>query len=64
MTTEPDTAMITVPELAKRLRVSGPTVRKLITDGKLRALRVGRQWRIPATEVERFLAAHGSAPSA
>lgn len=52
--------MLTVPEVAERLRVSEPTIRKLIVDGKLKAIRVGRQFRIPADEVERFMAAGGN----
>lgn len=45
----------TVEEVAKTLRVSPPTVRKLIREGQLKAVRVGVQIRIPKEELDRFL---------
>lgn len=39
--------MLTPPEVAEILRVSLQTVLRLIRDGKLHAVKVGRQWRIP-----------------
>ena len=45
----------TVEEVAKILRVSPPTVRKLIKEGQLKAVRVGVQIRIQKEELDRFL---------
>ena len=45
----------TVEEVAKTLRVSPPTVRKLIREGQLKAVRVGVQIRIQKEELDRFL---------
>jgi excisionase family DNA binding protein len=45
---------LTTEETAKRLDVSVRQVQNLITDGKLKAERVGREWLIPLDEVERY----------
>jgi excisionase family DNA binding protein len=51
----------TPSEAAHELRVSIATVYRLIEQGKVVAVRVGSQWRIPAGEAER--AAANSRPS-
>jgi excisionase family DNA binding protein len=52
--TRPD--YLTVEELGRLLRVSRPTAYKLVTSGQVPRVRVGNQWRIPWTELERHLA--------
>ncbi len=48
-------AFFTVEEFAERLKISTATVRKLIREGKVYAVRPGsRIYRIPETEVERL----------
>jgi excisionase family DNA binding protein len=47
--------ILTVEEVAKRLRVSHQTVRKLIEEKKLEAFRVGFKWRITEEALERFI---------
>jgi len=42
-------------EIAERLRVSSAAVREWCRLGKLRAQRVGRQWRIQRADLESFL---------
>jgi excisionase family DNA binding protein len=49
---------VTVEQLADRWQVSERTVRRMIEGGKLRALRVGPQLRIPLDVLERFEAQH------
>lgn len=49
---------ITVPTYAGRLGISAREVYRLIARGEVKAYRVGRAVRIPATEVERFISAH------
>ncbi|MDR1428181.1 MAG: helix-turn-helix domain-containing protein [Bifidobacteriaceae bacterium] len=49
----------TVAEVADQMRVSGMTVYRLIHAGALRAVRVGRSFRVPEEAVEEFLAASG-----
>lgn len=46
--------LITPDEMAKALRVSGATVRNFIARGEVAATKVGRQWRIPRSELARL----------
>lgn len=52
---------ITPEEVAARFRVTPRTVRRWAAEGKLEAVRVGRQWRIPLDALERLTTA--AAPS-
>ena len=45
----------TIPEVAKKLRVNQTTVSRLIHRGDLKAYKIGRIYRIPKEEVDRFL---------
>jgi DNA (cytosine-5)-methyltransferase 1 len=45
----------TIEEVAKRLRVSTETVRKLIASGSLQSYKVGRQYRIPVQAIDDYL---------
>jgi len=47
--------LLTIPETADTLRVSDCTVRRLIADRTLGAIRIGGQWRIDSAMVARFL---------
>ena len=49
--------MLHVKDVADRLDVSKMTVHRLIKAGELPALRVGRVFRIPEAEFERYYAA-------
>ena len=48
-------ALLTVAEVAKAMRVSNMTVYRLIKAGELGAVRVGHNYRIRHTDVERYL---------
>ncbi len=48
--------LLTVAEVAHAMRVSNMTVYRLIKGGDLPAVRVGKNYRIRETEVERYLA--------
>ncbi len=53
---EKATEFLTLQEVAERLRISRPTVRNLIRDGKLAAVRAGKRvFRISVTELEDFI---------
>jgi excisionase family DNA binding protein len=52
----------TVQELAERLEVSEATVRQWIKSGELRAIDIGKGWRVADTDLERFLTARETAP--
>jgi excisionase family DNA binding protein len=45
----------TTEELGELLRLTDRAVRRLIDEGKIHAVRVGRYYRIPAGEVDRVL---------
>ena len=44
----------TPEEIAERLKVNVRTVGRWITSKRLKAIRVGKQWRIPDSEIRRF----------
>ncbi|CAN5618322.1 helix-turn-helix domain-containing protein [soil metagenome] len=46
---------LTVAEVAKQLRVSNMTVYRLIKAGEMRAIRVGRGYRLKEDDVRRYL---------
>jgi excisionase family DNA binding protein len=43
--------LVTVREAANFLRISSRTVYRLIESGQLGAVRIGKQWRIPAADL-------------
>jgi excisionase family DNA binding protein len=47
--------MLTVEEVADILRVSTQTVRRLIDDGELKALRVRGQWRVRREDLDEYI---------
>jgi excisionase family DNA binding protein len=52
--------LLTVPELAARLRVTPETIRRWLRDGKIRGHRFGGPrmgWRIARTEIARLMGA-------
>lgn len=44
-----------VDDVAEMLDVTPDTVRRWIANGQLRGVRVGGQWRVPASAVDKFL---------
>jgi excisionase family DNA binding protein len=52
----------TVQELAERLEVAEATVRHWIKSGELRAIDIGKGWRIADTDLEHFLQARETVP--
>ena len=47
--------LLTVAEVANAMRVSNMTVYRLIKNGELPAVRVGKNYRLRETDLERFL---------
>jgi excisionase family DNA binding protein len=47
--------MLTVAEIATRMRVSKMTVYRLVHPGALNGVRFGRSYRVPETAVEQYL---------
>jgi excisionase family DNA binding protein len=52
----------TVQELADRLEVAEATVRQWIKSGQLRAIDIGKGWRISDTDLKRFPSARETIP--
>ena len=52
--------LLTVRQVAERLAYTAEWVRHLCATGKLRAVKLGRQWRIPESAVQELL--HVQAP--
>lgn len=50
----------TVKEVAERLQISEATVRGWIKDGALRAIEIGKGWRIADSDLEAFLCSHAT----
>ena len=48
--------LLSVKEVADRFGVSDATIRRMVKEGHIAALRFGRQWRVKPGEVERILA--------
>jgi excisionase family DNA binding protein len=59
-----DDPLLTVNEVADQLRVSTMTIYRLIRRGELPAVQVGRNYRVRASAIERYLDAHVVDPSA
>ncbi|MFM9841897.1 MAG: helix-turn-helix domain-containing protein [Dongiaceae bacterium] len=52
----------TVKDIAERLKVAEATVRHWIRLGELRAINIGKGWRIADADLQRFLTRHETAP--
>jgi excisionase family DNA binding protein len=59
-----DVTYLNVAEVCALLRVTSRTVRRWIIDGKLRATKIGRDWRIDRSDLRAFLAARGNQAAA
>ena len=55
MTQPRSTELLTVQQVMSRLQVSDETVYRHVKSGKLRAIRVGRLWRIPSDALDELL---------
>ena len=54
----------TIDQVARRWAVHRQTIVRLIASGKLRAIRVGRAWRVTEAEVQRYELEAGHQPGA
>ena len=48
-------AVLNTGEACKYLRISRPTFLKLIEEGRIRAQKIGRGWKVLRSELDRFL---------
>jgi acetyl-CoA synthetase len=59
MTTPCTEEYFTPEELAQKLKVSLRTIKKYLLDGSLKGVKVGRLWRVRASDLENFLEGQG-----
>lgn len=52
----------TVKDVAELLKVGEATVRRWIKDGEMRAIDIGRGWRIDPEDLNQFLRLHANRP--
>lgn len=52
--------LLTVHEVAEKLKVKDATVRTWVRDKQLRAIKFGREWRVLTKDLEDFLSAHAN----
>jgi excisionase family DNA binding protein len=51
----PGDELLTVGEIAERLRIHSMTIYRWIDDGRLPAIRIGKQYRVRAADLEEML---------
>ena len=47
--------MLTIEELANMLRVSRITILRKVYNGSIKAIKIGKSWRISSEEVEKLM---------
>ncbi|MBT9165129.1 MAG: hypothetical protein DDT22_01339 [candidate division WS2 bacterium] len=47
--------LLVIKEVAEYFKVTPDTIRKWIKKGKLRAIKVGKNWRVTVKDLERFV---------
>lgn len=55
MTTQNQINLLRLPEVAERLQVSMPTVRRMVKDGRIKSVRVGRVIRVRPIDLESYI---------
>lgn len=53
--------LITINEVKEILKVDRITVYRMLKDGRIKGVKVGRQWRVPSSEVKEIIAGDGIA---
>ena len=51
--------LLTASEVAAYFRVSKATILRWCAEGRIPAIRIGREWRIPADELQKMVLARG-----
>ena len=47
--------MLTIEDIAKHLNISAITVRRYIDNGQIKAVKIGKVWRISQEELDRIM---------
>jgi excisionase family DNA binding protein len=56
--------LLTTRQVQERLKVDRITIYRMLGDGRLKGVKIGQQWRFPASEVERLLSGAAEIQSA
>lgn len=59
MTIEENDLVLTTDEAIEYLKISKPTFLKYIRNGRIKAIKAGKGWRILKSELHRFLSGEG-----
>lgn len=57
-TTNKDKQLLTLEDACERLQVSEATIRRLVKDGELRVVRIGRAIRVRPEDLDAFIRDH------
>ena len=52
--------MLKIPEVAKRLNIHYNTARRLVVNGEIQSIKIGRVWRVKEEELEKFFSVIGN----
>jgi excisionase family DNA binding protein len=62
MTLRENDVVLTTDEAIEYLKISKPTFLKYVHDGKIKAIKAGKGWRILESELYRFLKGEATVP--
>jgi excisionase family DNA binding protein len=54
--------VLTTEQVGTILQIHAHSVQRLIADGKLEAITIGRRWRVTATQLQAFIARQSPSP--
>lgn len=52
--------MMTIHDVAQQLNVDERTIRELIRKNELRAIKVGKEWRVAETDLDAYVLGHAN----
>lgn len=52
--------MLTIHDVAQQLNVDERTIRELIRKNELRAIKVGKEWRVAETDLDGYVSGHAN----
>ena len=55
--------MLTIHDVASNLNVDERTVRELIRKNELRAIKIGKEWRVTEKDLEAYVDGHANCPA-
>lgn len=54
--------MLTIHDVAAKLNIDERTVRELIRKNELRAIKIGKEWRVQEDDLEAYVNGHANCP--